>query len=114
MSVMTWAQTEAETWEALANAIDRGGVIDPCCRSERWGTRRPWGGLCATLVALQDFAGMPDGQWGTMDHRVWFHGPMPNPEGYRWPLTPKGDRARAAFCRRMAKIARREATGGAA
>ena len=37
MSVMTWAQTEAETWEALANAIDRGGVIDPfdICLSKR-------------------------------------------------------------------------------
>ena len=110
---MTWTQTEAETWEALAQCIDRGGMIFPNY-SYRWGQARAFGGLCWALQSLGWSAEMPHDQRLVMEARVVSHGPRPNAHAYRWPLMPEGDRQRAAFCRRMAKLARCEATGGAA
>lgn len=104
---MQWTQTEAETWEALARAIDRGGRVHPRY-SYRWGQARTFGGLCVALQALDGFTDIPDEQRRAMASRILDHGPRPNPEAYRWPLTPDGDRRRAAFCRRMAKLARRD------
>ena len=104
---MQWTQTEAETWEALARAIERGGRVHPRL-SCRWGQARTWGGLCSALDALRWIADMPDEQHRAMALRVASHGPPKGLDAYRWPLTPAGDRQRAAFCRRMAKLARRD------
>ena len=104
---MTWTQTEAETWEALARCIERGGRIDPRY-FDRWGEERVWGGLCSALQALSWIAGMPEEQQRAMAFRIASYGPRQRAYSYRWTLTPKGDRERAAFCRRMAKLARRD------
>ena len=103
---MQWTQTEAETWEALARAIDRGGRIHPQF-SYRWGQARTWGGICNALAGAWEFAGMPSEQYGSMYEKIVLHGRRRKGSAYRWPLTPDGDRQRADFCRRMATLARR-------
>ena len=103
---MQWTQTEAETWEALARAIDRGERIHPQF-SYRWGQARTWGGICNALAGAWEFAGTPSEQYDSMHEKIVLHGRRRKGSAYRWPLTPDGDRQRADFCRRMATLARR-------
>lgn len=108
--------TETQAWAYLAG---RWAKARPYLKIPgRWHTKVLGDfeqGLCGSLWALEDAGRISGEVWGAMLERVVRNGPpeiapfsMVGGGRFRWPLTARGARSRAAFCRRMARLARKE------
>lgn len=101
-----YTMTPAETWRALATAIQQGRLIWPHKNSPRWGARRTSLGLCFALLGLRNFAGMPRDQLVYMLNMLYNHRPanLGYGSGYYYPLNGEGDAKRAQLCLRLAEL----------
>ena len=103
--------TEAQAWRYLARRWDRpsemedypheyGVNLDPHLGLAR--------GICVCIGDLVGAGRIAEGTAEAMGARMSLMKPE-DAEAYWWPHSRRGARSRAAFCRRMAKLAAKEA-----
>ena len=92
--------TEAQLWAWMARGF---------ARIDKAGKRRSplWLGMCHAMGAALDDKKIYGRTWQRADNRMKANKPYDLFGPYWWSFTKSGYRERAAFCRRMAKLAAR-------
>lgn len=100
--------TEVQVWPYLAKRWAQAWYRDGW-HTTVLGTRVE--GLRGSLAALENFGEISFATREAMSRKIEAFGPpqlmkLGPSHGYRWPLTARGARSRAAFCRRMVRKVR--------